>query len=234
MSSSHRRENPSRSAAEPSSRHRNYRFKSYLEANTQERARFDSMQDHVPDKIAEVIASFREEKLTVHPHRPQVAGAAADVGQRVDMPRPRPRPRSVAVAPAVAGRRRPAWHWYLGALGLAFALMIWLDTRADVDRAPALPLVASNSGSELTTTPGYDTSTHVDAAAMSGGMSTGSITAAPASVVVPLERTAKPAPAPVRMAAAPQRKKPAPTKVRNTKDEVHHYSEDLTGLLQGP
>lgn len=230
MSSSHRRENPSRSSTEASSRHRNYRFKSYLEANTQERARFDSMQGHVPDKIAEVIASFREEKLTVHPHRPQPAGAIPQLAEDTEVRRARPRARAVAMTTAVARRQRPAWHWYLAALGLALALMIWLDSSSELDRPPALPLAATESGSELTTTPGYDTSAHSDAAAMS----TGSITRAAEPAVVPtVKPAAKPSPAPIKIAAAPQYKKSAPAKVRKSKDEVHHYSEDLTGLLQG-
>lgn len=228
MSSSHRRENPSRSAAESAARHRNYRFKSYLEANTQERARFDSMQGHVPDKIAEVIASFREEKLTVHPHRPQAAGVLSDVAQESDRPRVRSRTRAVAVAVAPAVRPRPGWHWYLIVLGLALALMIWLDARSGSDQpALSLPVPTSGSTGELSTQPGYDTSAHSDAAAMSHRP-----IARPPVAAKPAESAVQPALTAPKSVATPQRKKPASSGARQSKGEALHYSEDLTGLLQ--
>ena len=233
MSSSHRRDNPTRSATESPSRNRNYRFKSYLEANTQERARFDSMQGHVPDKIAEVIASFREEKLTVHPHRPQAAGAAPAIAELPQLPRVRPRAR--AVAAPVVNRQRALWPWYLAALGVALALMIWLDARADIDQVPPSPVLTSESSDELSTPAGYDASAHSDAAAM--GMSTGSI-ARPLPAAEPAPGPAikqAQAPAAVKPLAVAQNKKPVAAKVRKNKDKevAQHYSEDLTGLLQG-
>lgn len=230
-SSSHRRQNPSRSAAESTARHKNYRLKSYLEANTQERARFESMQDHVPDKIAEVMASFREDKLVVQPHHRRQPVAEIETEAAPPVVRPRARP---AVATPVMPRSRPLWPWYAGAMVLAVAAMIWVDVGSDV-AAPAAD-TAEVSVSPPVATPAVNTP----------AAHTGSIVAAPpatAAAPVVAQKPEKSASGKVvarsesRREVARASDRPAAqgsrTRAAPARDEIHHYSEDLTGLLQG-
>lgn len=246
MSSSHRRENPSRSAAEAtsnSSRHKSYRFKSYLEANTQERARFDAMQDHVPDKIAEVIASFREDKLTVQPHRrnhpevmpePERGFSVAPVLAPV-----------VAPAPAAAVRRvststrqqpRVVWPWYVCGLVAALSLMIWFDASSD---APAVEEVATVAGAPA---PAPAVSGAIVPAAAPLSVDSNAAKPAPDKVSAPAAQLASASAKPVKTSTKPRsaaasRQKPvrkaAARQSAGAQHEEHYYSEDLTGLLQG-
>lgn len=242
MSSTSRREQ-SRSAtpSSSSSRHKNYRFKSYLEANTQERARFDAMQDHVADKIAEVMASFREEKLVVHPHRTPPAEpiteaeVKADAQSRVE-PKPAERP---AVAQAVARPApaplykapRPMWPWYVGGLVAAMLVMVWFDVRSAMDTEA--PTQQASTGAVVSAAPSSEpvVPEPIDAAAAVVTLSE-PVPASPGPVAARME--------PVRLDAAdttaqkPRQQAPArkPPKPRGA-PQTDHYSEDLTGLLQG-
>lgn len=232
MSSTQRRDKPSRSSSEAASRHKSYRFKSYLEANTQERARFESMQGELPDKIAEVIASFREDKLVVQPSHRRTAEAELVV-EPVLQPA-RPRARAAQATPVVMPRSRVLWPWYVGAVLLALVAMIWMDTRADQAAQPPLtPLAQSPAAPVLEPVaamqaPAADVETSAALPAQPARVS-GALTAEPAP---PAE--------PVKLAAAEpnkiqKRSKPAARKkaAENTAAGAHHYSEDLTGLLQG-
>lgn len=233
MSSSHRRENPSRSAADSASasKQRNYRFKSYLEANTQERARFESMQDHVPDKIAEVIASFREEKLTVQPHR-----GPSTIVDIPDRPRklPKPRPAIDAVALSPLKRRTQTWPWYTAVLVAALTAMIWIDMRSDVDQMPSLESsMVSASEDALTAKPGYEPVARAARSQSAVHQVSGSLVSRPLATSSSMKMVETSAvAAPVKKVAPPPTRTARSRKTDNLA-EAQHYSEDLTGLLQG-
>ena len=106
---SRREHRPRRSdgeAARESATERRYRFKSYLEANTVEQERFDAMRHSLPTKIDEVMASFREDKLTVHQHD-TISGVDDDAQPK--------------------RRRLQWWPWAMGGVLLLSIAVVWLN-----------------------------------------------------------------------------------------------------------
>lgn len=253
MSSTHRRDNPSRSAADvapSSSRNKNYRFKSYLEANTQERARFDAMQDHVPDKIAEVIASFREDKLVVQPSRPRPAEVMPEpeLALEVTPPVPVESPQTRIIASSRAHQPRVMWPYYVGALVVALGVMIWLDASADAPAesataTAAAPAAGPVTGSIAPAAPAVAAPVKPVAAAPAPAKTAASSSAAPSTSSAPAksagksDKVGKPQAAAGKSTKAAAARKPAHKAGKSTsdgqKEDAHYYSEDLTGLLQG-
>lgn len=216
---SDRKDRPKRSSHASDSPGRTYRFKSYLDANTQELARFDAMQEHVPDKIEEVMASFREEKLTVHPQRSkQVAEETATANTPFF---------STAKAEPAKKPPRSVWPWYAGVAGLALTIVVVLSVRGKDESVPVSPVAPA---AELKTAEPVTPSDSVDKskATVAAEAPKKSAVVEPASnvgaaVIHKEVRTEPAAKAPVAAPAKKKPKKPA---------AVHTYSEDLTDILQ--
>lgn len=217
---SSRQDRPKRSAhASDETRDKRYRYKSYLDADTQEMARFDAMQEHVPDKIDEVMASFREEKLTVSPARRSVSEEISTANTPFF---------STAKVTRPQKKNRLIWIWFAGLTVLIFGGVLWMSSMPEEPKArskqvavpektnPATPIAASSSAvvapSPVTETPPAPLPKK-EAVVVAQPKST-----KPVAVQVTKAVEAKSADVPKK-----KPKKPAP---------VHKYSEDLSDILQ--
>ena len=220
---SNRKDRPKRSSHASDSPGRTYRFKSYLDANTQELARFDAMQEHVPDKIDEVMASFREEKLTVQPQRSkQVADEIASANTPFfSTAKPEhPKKKSIGV-----------WPWYAGFALVAVGIVVFLSSGKSTEgpavvAAPATPAAViapsvGNAGQEDSAAAGLVRQPVV--AKVEAKPEPVAIKPAEAVPVKAKKSESKPAVTESSAPAKKKPKKPAP---------VHTYSEDLTDILQ--
>lgn len=218
---SSRKDRPKRSGHASDSPGRTYRFKSYLDANTQELARFDAMQEHVPDKIDEVMASFREEKLTVHPQRSkQVADEIATANTPFF---------STAKAEPVKKKSRSVWPWYVGLASLALVLVLVLNA-GDKNETGLAPMAPASPAPELKVAERVIPPSSADKTKTTAAVEEPKpqVAVEPASTVVAkaIKKEVKVEPASPEVVVAPVKKKPK--KVA----PVHTYSEDLTDILQ--
>lgn len=216
---SNRKDRPRRSGHASDSPGRTYRFKSYLDANTQELARFDAMQEHVPDKIDEVMASFREEKLTVHPQRSkQVADEIATANTPFF---------STAKSEPIKKKSLGVWPWYAGLAGLALALVIALNLGGkgaiSTENAPVVtPVVKAAEPAVPSSVEQPKAPTTVDAPKSKAAH----LETAPSAEPKAIKKEVKVEQATPVVVAAPVKKK------TKKAAPVHKYSEDLTDLLQ--
>lgn len=217
---SSRQDRPKRSAhASGETRDKRYRYKSYLDADTQEMARFDAMQEHVPDKIDEVMASFREEKLTVSPARRNVSEEIATANTPFF---------STAKVTRPQKKNRLIWIWGAGLALLVLGGVLWMSSGSD-EPTPRSKRIAAPEKTNLVTP--AETSSNavvapapvreqapVPSAKKESAVVTQPKPTKPIEVQASKTAVAKPVEAPKK-----KPKKPAP---------VHKYSEDLSDILQ--
>lgn len=212
---SSRQDRPKRSAhASDEARDKRYRYKSYLDADTQEMARFDAMQEHVPDKIDEVMASFREEKLTVSPARRNVSDEIATANTPFF---------STAKVTRPQKKNRLIWIWLAGLVVLILGGVLWMSLRSDEPKARPKLVTAPEKTNPVT--PSEVSSPAVVAPA--------SVTAPPPAelpkkeaVVVVQPKPSKPVEVQASKTVETPKKKPKKAA------PVHKYSEDLSDILQ--
>jgi len=212
---SSRQDRPKRSAhASDETRDKRYRYKSYLDADTQEMARFDTMQEHVPDKIDEVMASFREEKLTVSPARRNVTDEIATANTPFF---------STAKVTRPQKNNRLIWIWVAGLALLVLGGVLWMSSGSDESTPPPKQIAAPEKTNPVT--PAEPPSSSANAPAPVTGATPKPSPKKEAVVVAPPKATK-----PVEVQAS--KPEEAPKKKPKKAAPVHKYSEDLSDILQ--
>ena len=225
--SSSSRERPRRSDGDATHKRKRYRFKSYLDADTQARNQFDMMRGAVANKIDEVAASFRDHKLEVHPrphytavHPHEEARETNTYGQR--------------------RQRRPLWPWALGLL--ISGVLGFLLLTPGADHTPP-PVNVSNESVPATEPAASSPAQPPVVSSMpltSAPVKTHTTPVAPVSESPMPPKPAVTAPAPKKpvVASKPVSKSPAPAKRTKTEPRaepretpraapVERYTEDL-------